>query len=115
MALELDKSRCDTYNQKIEQELENYTKVVNEIGSQASGISGAWSGGLSDNFVSQFNAFLPNLTIGFNIIEKSGSDLATSAMNITNTDERGVGTNTDKSEENKDSGSDAKSDEGSDE
>ena len=87
--LELDKSQCSTYNAQLTQELDNYTKVVNEIGSQASGLSGAWTGSLSDNFISQFNAFLPNLTIGFNIIEKSGTDLTCSVNNITTTDERG--------------------------
>lgn len=87
--LTLDKSQCSTYNQQLTQELDNYTKVVNEIGTQASGIAGAWTGSLSDNFVTQFNAFLPNLTIGFNIIEKSGNDLTVSVNNITKTDERG--------------------------
>lgn len=86
--LQLDKSQCSTYNQQLTQELDNYTKVVNEIGTQANGIPGAWTGSLSDNFVSQFNAFLPNLTIGFNIIEKSGTDLTTSVNNTTATDER---------------------------
>ncbi len=90
--LELDKSQCSTYNAQLEQELNNYTKVVNEIGSQASGLSGAWTGSLSDNFINQFNAFLPNLTIGFNIIEKSGTDLTCSVNNITKTDERGEDT-----------------------
>ncbi len=87
--LELDRSQCQTYNQQLNQELDNYTNVVNNIGTQASGISGAWSGSLSQNFVDQFNAFLPNLTIGFNIIEKSGTDLSGATINITKTDERG--------------------------
>ena len=86
--LQLDKSECATYNQQLTQELDNYTKVVNEIGTQANGIPGAWTGSLSDNFVGQFNAFLPNLTIGFNIIEKSGNDLTVSVNNTTATDER---------------------------
>ena len=86
--LQLDKSQCDTYNKQLNQELDNYTKVVNEIGSQAKGLSGSWTGSLSDNFISQFNAFLPNLTIGFNIIEKSGTDLKCSINNTTKTDER---------------------------
>ena len=86
--LTLDKSACDTYNKQLTQELDNYTKVVNEIGTQASSIPGAWTGALSDNFVGQFNTFLPNLTIGFNIIEKSGTDLTTTVNNTTATDER---------------------------
>ena len=88
--LTLDKSQCATYNQQLTQELDNYTNVVNEIGTQASGLSGVWTGSLSDNFISQFNAFLPNLTIGFNIIEKSGTDLTCSVNNITKTDEGGA-------------------------
>ena len=88
--LTLDRGACSTYNQQLTQELDNYTKVVNEIGSQASGLSGAWTGSLSDNFITQFNAFLPNLTIGFNIIEKSGGDLTCSVNNTTATDERSV-------------------------
>ena len=87
--LTLDKSACSTYNQKLTQELDNYTKVVNEIGSQASGLSAAWTGSLSDNYIGQLNSFLPNLTIGFNMIEKSGNDLTASVNNITATDERG--------------------------
>ena len=66
--LQLDKSQCSTYNQQLTQELDNYTKVVNEIGTQANGIPGAWT--------------------GFNIIEKSGTDLTTSVNNTTATDER---------------------------
>ena len=58
--LQLDKSQCATYNQQLTQELDNYTKVVNEIGTQANGIPGAWTGSLSDNFVSQFN---PNIDV----------------------------------------------------
>lgn len=87
--LELDKSQCATYNQQLVQELDNFTKVANEIGTQASGLSGAWTGSLSDNFIGQFNTFLPYLTIGYNIIEKSGKDLTVSVNNITKTDERG--------------------------
>lgn len=87
--LTLDKSQCSTYNQQLTQELDNYTKVVNEIGSQASAIPGAWTGSLSSNFIGQFNTFLPYLTIGFNIIEKSGKDLTVSVNNVTATDERG--------------------------
>jgi len=86
--LTLDKSECSTYNQQLTQELDNYTKVANEIGTQAKGLPSAWTGSLSDNFINQFNAFLPNLTIGFNIIEKSGKDLTTSVNNTTSADER---------------------------
>lgn len=87
--LELDKSKCSSYTQQLSQELDNYTKVANEIGSQASGLPNAWTGNLSSNFIEQFNTFLPYLTIGFNIIEKSGRDLSSSVNNITSTDERG--------------------------
>ncbi len=87
--LTLDQGQCSTFNQKLSQDLDNYTNVANEIGSQASCLSSVWTGSLSDNFISQFNSFLPNLTIGFNMIEKSGSDLTTSVTNIINTDERG--------------------------
>lgn len=84
----LDKEACSTYNSELDQELGNYTKVVNEIGTQAGQISSAWEGALAQNFISQLDAFLPNLTIGFNIIEKSGKDLTCSVNNITSTDER---------------------------
>ena len=71
----LDQASCSTYNAELDQELGNYTKVVNEIGNQSSSISAAWQGQLSANFLSQFEAFLPNLTIGYNIIHKSSHDL----------------------------------------
>ena len=84
----LDKEACSTYNAELEQELGNYTKVVNEIGNQSSSISGAWQGSLSKNFLTQFEAFLPNLTIGYNIIHKSSHDLTAQVNNIVSTDER---------------------------
>lgn len=84
----LDQAACSTYNAELDQELGNYTKVVNEIGNQSSSISAAWQGQLSANFLSQFEAFLPNLTIGYNIIHKSSHDLTAQVNNIVKTDER---------------------------
>lgn len=84
----LDKAACTSYNAQLKQELDNYSKVVNEVGTQAGQIAGAWQGTLADDFINQFNAFLPNLTIGFNIIEKSDKDLTTVVNTTTATDER---------------------------
>ena len=85
--LVLDSAQCSSYNAELSQELGNYTKVVNEIGTQCGNIGSAWTGSLSENFISQLEGFLPNLTIGYNIIEKSGKDLSVSVNNDTKTDE----------------------------
>ena len=85
----LDKEACSTYNAELDQELGNYAKVANEIGNQSGDISNAWQGSLSQNFLTQFEAFLPNLTIGYNIIHKSTHDLTAQVNNIVSTDERG--------------------------
>lgn len=79
-----DKVKVDGGTQTVAQvvsimdtNLDAYAASVNKIAGLCKDISGCWQGDKASDFIDQFDNFLPNLTIGYNIIEKSRADLQT--------------------------------------
>lgn len=84
--LKVNNSACNDIKAKMNTNLEDYTAEVNKVAEVEGEISGAWKGAKASDFITQIENFLPNLTIGYNIIEKSKKDFSTAIKNINKTD-----------------------------
>lgn len=84
--LSVDESLCKELKGKMGDNLEAYTNSVNKVAELEGSISSAWEGPKAADFITQIENFLPNLTIGYNIIEKSKKDFSSAIKNIKNTD-----------------------------
>lgn len=87
--LRMDAQSASAYTEAFGNQLEEFSTITNSIATTFETLSNGsiWTGALNSNYTAQVNEFLPNLKLGYNIIEKTKNDLANCINNDIATDE----------------------------
>ncbi len=88
--LKLDAQAAATYITEFNNQQEEYSTTLENIATIFTTLATGtiWTGALKNNYINQVTEFLPNLKLGYNIIEKTKKDLNSCITNDIITDER---------------------------